>query len=208
MTAFEEVCLLSCENWVDSFPAEIPKHNFSKKHTEKMKKIFQQEPKENVHKLSKKTIKILLIAAILLALTATTVFAIPAFREFAIKKFSDHFEFSVVDVQKAKKVKELSVNYVPNGYEMVDEVVDSVIYKEYENENYRFCVRKYEIDGDFGLDNEQYVIEQIKINNMDAVYYYLEDEYRGVLFNDGKYAFIVDGNINKEELVKIAQNVK
>lgn len=40
MTAFEEVCLLSCEKWVDSFPMEIPKHNFSKKHNEKNGRAF------------------------------------------------------------------------------------------------------------------------------------------------------------------------
>lgn len=35
MSNLEEVCLLSCESWVDSFPNDIPKHKFSKKHNEK-----------------------------------------------------------------------------------------------------------------------------------------------------------------------------
>lgn len=32
MSEFEEALWLSAENWVDSFPTDLPKHKFSKKH--------------------------------------------------------------------------------------------------------------------------------------------------------------------------------
>ena len=35
MSEFEEALWLSAENWVDSFPTDLPKHKFSKKHNKR-----------------------------------------------------------------------------------------------------------------------------------------------------------------------------
>lgn len=205
MTAFEEVCLLSCEKWVDSFPMEIPKHNFSKKHNEKMEELFRQEPKENMHKLSKKTIKILLIAAILLTLTATTVFAIPASRRVIVDKFSNHSEYEVLDKSNVKPVKSLTVNYVPEGFIKVDEDLN---YQYYENGERNFFVEKCMINAGIGFDTETYESENIEINGREAVLYRSNNEINGLVFNDGNYIYNINGHLNKEELVKIAQNIE
>ena len=205
MTAFEEVCLLSCEKWVDSFPAEIPNHNFSNKHNEKMVELFRQEPKDNVHKLSKKTIKILLIAAILLALTATTVFAIPASRKAIVEKLSNHSEYEILEKSKVKPVKSLTVNYVPESFIKVDEDFN---YQYYKNGERHFVVEKSNINAGIGFDTETYDSENIEINGREAVLYRSLNGYIGIIFNDSNYIFEISGNIEKEELVKIAQNVK
>lgn len=208
MSNFEEVCLLSCENWIDSFPAEIPKHKFGKKHTEKMKEILQTEPKENKHKLSKKTIKFILIAAILLSL-ATTVFAIPACREFIIEKFFNHSEYNVVDTSYAKDVTSLNLNYIPTGFERTEEYTSNDFYIETYNNNYQyFYVKKYKLNTNIGYDTEKYNSENIRINGIEAVYYMPDNELKGIIFNNGEYIFIINGNIDKKELVKIAQNVE
>lgn len=208
MSNFEEVCLLSCENWIDSFPAEIPKHKFSKKHTEKMKEIFQTEPKENKHKLSKETIKFILIAAILLSL-ATTVFAIPACREFIIEKFFNHSEYNVVDTSYAKDVTSLNLNYIPTGFERTEEYTSNDFCIETYNNNYQyFYVKKYKLNTNIGYDTEKYNSENIRINGIEAVYYMPDNELKGIIFNNGEYIFIINGNIDKKELVKIAQNVE
>lgn len=50
--------------------------------------------------------------------------------------------------------------------------------------------------------------ENIKINGADAVYFRTNDELNGVIFNNGKYIFIVNGNISKDDIVNIAQNAE
>lgn len=204
MSNFEEVCLLSCENWIDSFPAEIPKHKFSKKHSEKMKEIFQTEPKEKKHKLSKKTIKFILIAAILLSL-ATTVFAIPACREFIVEKFSYHSEYNVVDTSDAKNVTSLKLNYIPVGFEKTEDYGYAYLYTKVDKS---FTVQKCELFTNIGFDTEKYDSENIRINGIDAVYYRSDCEEKGIIFNNGEYIYIISGNIDKKELVNIAQNVE
>lgn len=204
MSNFQEVCLLSCESWVDSFPDDIPKHKYSKKHKEKMKEIFELDTEIQKHKLSKKTIKILLIAAILLSL-ATTAFAIPASREFIIQKFSNHSEYNVVNDNDIKKVDSLNVNYIPEGFNKVE---DYEYYRVYKNGDEEFIVDKISISASVGYDTEKYDDEIIDINGIKAIYYRSENNYNGIIFNNGEYIFGVSGNIEKEELVRIAQNVE
>lgn len=204
MSNFQEVCLLSCESWVDSFPDDIPKHKFSKKHKEKMKEIFELDIEIQKHKLSKKTIKILLIAAILLSL-ATTVFAIPASREFIIQKFSNHSEYNVVDTENAEKVESLKLNYIPEGFVKTEDYEHAVMYS---NSELSFYVEKFELTSSIGFDTENYDSESIIINGIDGIYYTSKNNEKGVIFNNGNYIFVVSGNIEEKELVKIAQNVE
>lgn len=204
MTVFEETCLLSCEQWVDSFPSDIPKHKFSKQHNNNMKKLLKGNQQKEKYKFSKKTIRFLIAAAILLSLTITA-FAIPLRREFIITKFSNHSEYNVSDTSHAKQVKSLTVNYVPNGFEKTEDYGYSCVYK---NGDQEFVVEKSMITASIGYDTEFYDDEIIEINGIEAVYYKSNDVNGGIIFNNGEYIFWISGNIAKEELVKIAQNIE
>jgi hypothetical protein len=168
-----------------------------------MKELFKIDYKNN-KKLSKKIIKIILIAAILLSF-ATTVFAIPSYREFIVDKFSNHSEYNVADTKNAEKVTALKLNYIPDGFEKTEEYEYTLIYKKGDKS---FSVAKYQLSANINFDTEEYESENIKINNIDAIYYRSNTNQNGIIFNNGKYIFIISGNIDKETLVKIAQNVE
>ena len=206
MSTFEEVCLLSCEQWVDSFPDDIPNHRFSEQHNWIMDNLFNNMQIKVKPKLSKNTIKFLLIAAILLAL-ATTVVAVPLTREYIVNKFSNYSEYEVLDRSKYYEVDSPPIlNYVPAGFVLIDN--EFIEHLEYTNGDMRFAVSKYEIDGQFYFDTEEYPSEEIMINGIKGVYFRSDEDYAGIVFNDNKYIYSVDGNIDKEELVKIAQNIE
>lgn len=205
MNVLEDVCLLSCEQWVESFPQEIPAHQFSKQHQEKMKEIFNPENTAK-HKFSKKTIKILLIAAVLLALTITAT-AVPTNREFIVSKFSNHSDYNVADTDNAKEVKSLEVNYIPEGFEKAEDEDYEYLYV-YRNGDKEFAVVKCMITSSISYDTEKYDDETIELNGIKAVYYKSGNNHKGIIFNNGEYIYVVSGNIDKETLVKIAQNVE
>lgn len=206
MSAFEEVCLLSCEQWVDSFPDDIPNHRFSEQHNRIMDNLFNNMQIKVKPKLSKNTIRFLLVAAILLAL-ATTVVAVPLTREYLVNKFSNYSEYEVLDRSKYYEVDSPPIlNYVPAGFVLIDN--EFIEHLEYTNGDMRFAVSKYEIDGQFYFDTEEYPSEEIMINGIKGVYFRSDEDYAGIVFNDNKYIYSVDGNIDKEELVKIAQNIE
>lgn len=204
MNVFEEVCLLSCEQWVDSFPSDIPKHKFSKQHNDKMKELFKENPEKGKYKLSKKTIRFLIIAAILLSFTITAL-ANQTSRQFIITKFFNHSEYNVLNNSNSERVKSLTVNYIPEGFEKVEDYGYLYIYQNGDKE---IVVEKSEINSSIGYDTEFYDDEIIEINGIDAVYYMSSNNYKGIIYNNGEYIFSVDGNIEKEELVKIAQNLE
>lgn len=204
MSVFEEALWLSSEDWVDSFPTNIPKHKFSKKHNKIINELIYSENEKVKFKLSKRTIKVLIIAAVLLAL-ASTAFAFPESREFIINKFFNHSQYNVVYNGKVKKVDSLTVNYVPSGFEKVEDHGYSYVYKNGDKE---FVVEKMTIDTSIGYDTEKYENEIIEINGVDAVYYRSNNVNNGIIFNNANYIFWISGNIEKEELIKIAQNVE
>ena len=207
MSALEEACLLSCEQWVDSF-SQIPKHKFSKEHNKAIEKIIYPDKKDYHINFSKKSVKILLIAAILLSF-ATTVFAIPTCREHILNKFSNHSEYSVTSSDKAKDVKSLDVNYVPNGFKIFEKDTNKFGYiYEYRHDEKIFTVEKIMIDIPINFDTEKYGSEEIEINDIRAICYRSDDDIYGIIFNNGEYIFSISGNLSKDELVKIAQNVE
>lgn len=155
-------------------------------------------------RLSKQTIRLLIIAAALLIGTLS-VFASPSGREFIIKRFSNHSEYSVADSKDAKIVKSLSLNYIPKGFYKINGEEDYCIYK---NSNKEFIVEKFSLGATIGYDDESFDCEIIEINGIESVYHKSENNYQGIIFNNGEHIFTITGNIEKEELVKIAQNVE
>lgn len=204
MSKFEEVCLLSCEKQIDSLPDVIPEHKFSKNHNRKMKELIGLSSEESKHRVSKNTIRFLLIAAILLAV-ATTAIAVPSFREFTVNKFFNHSEYEVKDKDNYDEVDSPPIlNYIPNDFVKTEDYGYLCVYK---NDDKEFIVEKMSLNASILYDTEKYDNEIIEINGIEAVYYRSDETTGGIIFNNGKYIYSVDGNIGKDELVKIAQNI-
>lgn len=208
MTNFEEACKMSAEKWAASLPDEVEVHKFSQKHIDAINEIIYPKPAVKVKKLSKKTIRFIIIAAVLLAL-ATTVIASPAFRQFTLKDFSNHSEYRVGDTKKAKVVSSLKLNYIPDEFKIVDKYESVNLFSfSYKNGEQSLEVEKLYLRSTIGFDTENSIKEELQINGADAAYYRTADNWGTVIFNNGEYIYHISGNISKEELVKIAQNVE
>lgn len=207
MTKFEEVCFLSCEKWVESLPKDIPKHKFSKQHNKKMKELLNIEKQVKFYKMSNSTVKFLFVAALLLALT-TTVFAIPASREFIIDKFFNHSRYTISD-NDFSQVNSLNLKYIPDGFVLVEEYNNEYACSlSYKKADYYFLVDKYPLNTNINFDTEEYDCENININNQQGVYFVVDESEKGLIFNNASYIYLLTGNITKEELVKIAQELE
>lgn len=209
MDKFTEACRLANRQWVDSLPADAPPHEFSPAFTAAMRPLLQPDitpVPQKKRRLTKKTIKILVVAAVLLALAiATTAIAVPLARRANVTQLPGHGEYEVADPENAPKVKDLTVGYVPQGFEKTE---DYGYFYVYENGEQSFTVEKLELTAGISFDTEDYPSESITINGREGVYHRSDSGYNGIIFNNGEYIFAVGGNISKEELVKIAQNVQ
>lgn len=208
MSAFEEALRLSGEEWIASFPSDLPNHRFSKKHNKAIKDIISGKEEKRRHTLSKRTIKVLVVAAVLLAFI-TTVFAVPASREYIVQRFFNHSSYSVKDIDKISTVDMLEINYVPEGFVITDEYKSKYVHSAaYSNEQKYFSVDKHAINTQVNFDTEKYDCKNISINGIDGVFYETESSEKGIIFNNADYIFIVSGNIDENELINIAQNLR
>lgn len=209
MDKFTEACRLANRQWVDSLPANAPPHEFSPAFQEAMRPLLQPDitpVPQKKRRLTKKTIKILVVAAVLLALAiATTAIAVPLSRRANVTQLPDHGRYEVADPENAPDVDGITAHYVPEGFVLTEE--DEFV-KIYEKDNQLFTITKLPLDASISFDTEEYSSESIEINGVKGVYYQVDAQFSGIIFNNGEYIFAVDGNISKEELVKIAQNVQ
>lgn len=204
MNNFENVCLQSFDNWVNSFPIEIPEHNFSQEHINNINSLLEQKQTDKKVKISKNTLRFLLIAAILLSISIT-VFAFPTSREFIVNKFFNRSEYNVSDTKDTYTVESLEVNYVPKGFKKTEDYGYAYLYIKADKS---FAVQKLELCANIGFDTEKNDSENIRINGIDAVYYRSDCKEKGIIFNNGEYIYIISGNIDKEKLINIAQNIE
>lgn len=210
MNNLETACLLSCERWADTFDEEIPEHTFSKEHNEKMKSLLSDGLIKYKPKLSKKSLKFILIAAIILSL-AITVFAVakPLSSRYKILKGKGCATYNVTEKLNGENVKSLNVNYIPEGFELTEKStsINAFTYR-YEKGNEFFAVDKWILNANITYDTERTTYETVKINGRDVILWHTENDIKDYLYNDGEYIYIISGNISENELVKILQNIK
>ena len=79
----------------------------------------------------------------------------------------------------------------------------------YENINGKehFDVDKHGLNAAINYDS-RFDSEEIYVNGAKGVYFSAENGDKAIVFNNGEYVYTISGDIEKEELIKIAQNVK
>ncbi|MCM1286354.1 MAG: DUF4367 domain-containing protein [Acetobacter sp.] len=204
MNNFNDACTLSCDDWLNDF-SDSYDYEFTKSFEKEMNRLIDKMRKDKYHKLTRKSVQTLIIAAIILSF-ATTAFAIPSSRKYIIKQFKDHFSYSVVEIDDVESVESIIVGYIPEGFKKTyeDESQLGIIY-EYKNNKNWFSVSKDKLDTEVNFDSleKEYII----INDTEYLLF-TTDGTNGVIWNNGLYTYSISGNINKNELIKIAVEVE
>ena len=204
MTNFEKACLMSCEKWVSSFSVKDD-FVFSKSFDKRMDILTDKMRNNKYHRMSRKTMRVLIVAAIILSF-ATTAFAIPSTRKYLITQFKDHFLYTVTDIAEINKTDNIVVEYIPDGFIKTDEDVSDIgIYNEYCKDELRFIIYKNPIDVSVNYDNTSY--EVMEINNIEYIIAELNNTMV-IIWNNGLYTYRISGNIDKELLLRIAASTK
>lgn len=113
---------------------------------------------------------------------------------------------------EAKTVDDFVIGYIPEGFELTSETEDD--YKhEYiymaDNGDY-LMVGAYDSESsEHSLDTENSEYEVISVNGYDAYVTYNSDERTGsVIMGNSSYNICITGICAKEELIKVAENIK
>ena len=138
----------------------------------------------------------------------TTAFAIPQSREYIIRKLFNHSSYTIKDVSNMETVSDLTVGYIPNGFELLDYYESKDIYSyEFYNDDYFIIVTKSTLKNKTNFDTENYNYEKVIINNIEYIFYHNINSH-GVIWNNNQYIFSIDSNLSKEEILKIAEKTE
>lgn len=163
MNNFAKACILSNEEWIDSFPSEITPYKYSKHHNRKMQKLFSKMRKDKYHKYTKNTMRALIVAAIISSMTLT-VFAIPLSRDYILRKLFNYSSYTIKDTGSSEIVSSLTIGYIPDKFKINDKFESNNIYSyEYLINDKYIIISKYTLDNKINFDTEMFNHKEILI---------------------------------------------
>lgn len=203
-----EACVASQTEWVESFESSR-EHIFSQRHEKRIRAMFSKIRNNKYRKITKNTVRFIIIAAILLSLTIITAFGIQAVFESGAYRMKDETLFKAQSSQEHSLKENLTTTYIPNGYSLKYFKTDSHYkVKYYSNtvEDY-FMVEKSVLNSEVMFHSDGKLCDKISKNGIDY-YFYTKDELSFVVWRNKDYIYYVGGIIQKNELLKIAYSTK
>ena len=209
MSKFAKACVLSFEEWAATIPEDLPEPEFSKRHIKRMNILLNKMRGNVYHHFTTKTIRIMLVAAILLALMMTA-FVFPSSRDSFMDNFNIASRYQMTKENKNSVPDKITVGYIPEGFELESKDNSSKMsyYKYTSLDNSTFTVYKSASSGEIHFDSENLDTKVITINNIN--YTYGTDVFgnSNIIWTEFDYMFRIDGNLPIEELLKIAESIK
>ena len=209
MSKFARACILSYEEWVATIPEELPKPEYSKKHIRRMNALKNKMRGNVYHHFTTRTIKVMLVAAILLALMMTA-FVFPSSRDSFMDNFNIASRYQMTKHNKNSVPDEITVGYIPEGLvvESKNNSSKMSIYKYVSFNDLTFTVYKSASSGEIYFDTENLDTQNITIDNIN--YTYGTDAFgnSNVIWTVNDYVFRIDGNLSTEELLKFAETIE
>ena len=209
MSNFEKACEMSLNDWLSTIPEEVPEAEYTKNHEKWKRKLFNKMRGNRYHKFTTKTIKVMLVAAVLCALLLTA-FVIPSSREYIIDNFEIFSRYKITENNKNSVNGEIAVGYIPEGFELESIVTEDkhALYNYISKDNGSFIISKFSSSIEVDLDTETGNIETINIDEKVYSYYVDENNYNYLVWTENDYIYQIHSSISKDELLKIAETVK
>lgn len=132
-----------------------------------------------------------------------------------VEWYDKYVKYSFVEPpndESPKNIEDFTIGYIPKEYELINEYqIDG--FREYvycDGEGHSVIVSIF-VQGatDVSVDNEYSTVENIRINDQQAIIGYRQDEAAGTVIVDyNSVIVVVNADAERAELIKIAENVK
>lgn len=211
-TLFEEASKTILES--DGMDTEVEKVEFSSEHNENMDKLFREmRRKERLRAFPKKAMRVAGIVVLVVAFISGTIYSVEAWRNkffnFILDLNSPDSAIEFKDNKQEELYKErVDLEYIPEGMELVEnEVSKNSTSLVFANKDVYFKLKINQLKANSRINTEDVSAENIDINNYPGVFLKNEKE-NTLIWHDSKYVIRIISNLEKQEMVKIAQNIK
>ena len=134
-----------------------------------------------------------------------------------LKWYDKYTEFIFNEVPadfSSYELADFEMGYIPEGFELLYDDVFSDIrdtcYMNTKNSDMMLDIQIFDsAQTSVFVDNEKMLFEKMKIGSNDAWIMYNDAEgYSSLLIADTKYSILVVGDLSKEEIIKVAKNIR
>lgn len=209
MTNLAKACELSLNDWLETFPDVIPEAECSKKHEKWKKNLFNKMRDDHYHRFTTRTIKVMLVAAILCALLLTA-FVIPSSRAFMLDKFDIASRYKITENNKNSVDGEITVGYIPEGFEFdsFNKFDKHTTFKYISDDGEFFTIFKNASSIEVYFDTENSISEKIEMEDIKYIYCTGNFGMNSIVWNKNDYIYQIEAPFSREELLKIAKTVE
>ncbi len=209
MSKLARACELSLNEWFATIPDELPEVEYSKKHERWKKNLFNKMRGGYYHRFTTKTIKVMLVAAILMALLMTA-FVFPSSRESTLDNLNAFSMFKITKHNKNSVNREIKVGYIPEGFELEqkDSMAKFLQFKYVSNNGQFFTILKCTSSIKMEFNTEFFDSEEIIVDNIKYTYCQGNEGVNNLIWTKNDYVYRIEGMLSREELLKIAKTVE
>ena len=209
MSKLAKACELSLNEWLGPIPDELPEVEYSKKHEKWKKNLFNKMRGGYYHRFTTKTIKVMMVAAILMALLMTA-FVFPSSRESMLDSFNTFSMYKITKHNKNSVNREIKVGYIPERFELDNEVITIklVQYEYVSNDGQYFTILKCTSSMEMDFNTEFSNSEEIIVNSIKYTYCQGDESVNNLIWTKNDYVYRIEGTFSREELLKIAKTVE
>ena len=178
-------------------------------HERLKKNLFNKMRGGYYHRFTTQTIKVMMVAAILMALLMTA-FVFPSSRENTLDNLNAFSIFKITKHNKNSVNGEIKVGYIPEGFELESrDATAKVIQSDYiSNNGQYFTIFKSSSSMKMKFDSENYVTEEIIVDNIKYTYCEGNEGVNNIVWTKNDYVYRMDGTLSKDEILKIAKTVE
>ncbi|MBQ8767784.1 MAG: DUF4367 domain-containing protein [Clostridia bacterium] len=202
-------CEMSINEWLATIPDTLPEPEYSKKHEKWKKKLFNKMRGDRYHRFTTKTVRVLIVAAILTALMLTA-FVIPSSRQFVLDNLGIYSRLKITESNKNSVKNEITVGYIPDGfvYESLESFSKHITVKYRSVNGKFFTIFKYSSSTEVDFNTEFSDSEEIFEDGIRYVFCKGDLGTDNLIWTKNDYVYRVSGNISVENLKKIAKFVE
>ncbi len=213
MNELENACLVSLIRWVGTIPDDLEEYSFSQHHQKEMEKLFSKMRNDKYHRFTKKTAKIIAIAAILISLAiASTVTAMITSSKYKITDYSDHSIYRMLSSNDAVSTNELNVDYMPEKYTLKNEYKgDNIISRTYSDSTGKITINIEKNISNAVIDFDTSTHTYKKVTDKSTTYIVAfsstDDSSTIIIWNKNGFCYCIESvNTPYDELMEIAKS--
>ena len=208
-TLIDEV---SAEAYRKEADYNAPEVNFSPEHERNMQKLFKNERRKyNLRRATVVTSKVACILLVVLVAMSITIYNVDALRTkffnyFFVKEAPNTKITFTETKQNSYSNNMVSIGYIPEGFEITfDRTGIDNFFLKFKNGSEYFQLKSNNLSLKMAINTETGTLENIKIKGYEGIYI-LNDKETILLWHDGVYTYRINSNLEKNEIVKIAES--